>query len=98
MPLVTIADSNPIKICVVIVGLPARGKSFISQKIVRYLSWLSIPTESFNSSANLQEILKSSDLTSCNLFDPKNEATLDHGILKETRNMTLKQRYGARKI
>ncbi|AWU73616.1 uncharacterized protein C5L36_0A02200 [Pichia kudriavzevii] len=91
MPLVTIADSNPIKICVVIVGLPARGKSFISQKIVRYLSWLSIPTQSFNSSANLQEILKSSDLTSCNLFDPKNEATLDHGILKETRNMTLKQ-------
>lgn len=30
------------------VGLPARGKSFISQKIVRYLSWLSIKSKSFN--------------------------------------------------
>lgn len=30
------------------VGLPARGKSFISQKIVRYLSWLSIQAKCFN--------------------------------------------------
>lgn len=30
------------------VGLPARGKSFISQKIVRYLSWLSIKAKCFN--------------------------------------------------
>ncbi|AET39952.1 fructose-2,6-bisphosphatase Ecym_5179 [Eremothecium cymbalariae DBVPG len=30
------------------VGLPARGKSFISQKIVRYLSWLSIRAKCFN--------------------------------------------------
>lgn len=30
------------------VGLPARGKSFISQKIVRYLSWLSIKSKCFN--------------------------------------------------
>lgn len=36
------------RICVVMVGLPARGKSFISQKIVRYLSWLSIPTTCVN--------------------------------------------------
>lgn len=42
---------NSIRICVVMVGLPARGKSFISQKIKRYLSWLSVPTASFNQSA-----------------------------------------------
>ncbi|KAF2862529.1 bifunctional 6-phosphofructo-2-kinase/fructose-2,6-bisphosphate 2-phosphatase [Piedraia hortae CBS 480.64] len=36
------------KICVVMVGLPARGKSLIAQKIVRYLSWLSIPARCFN--------------------------------------------------
>lgn len=30
------------------VGLPARGKSFIAQKIVRYLSWLSIKAKCFN--------------------------------------------------
>lgn len=37
-----------VKVCVVMVGLPARGKSFIAQKAQRYLQWLSIPAETFN--------------------------------------------------
>ncbi|KAI9661555.1 MAG: Fructose-2,6-bisphosphatase [Trizodia sp. TS-e1964] len=36
------------RICVVMVGLPARGKSLIAQKIVRYLRWLSIEAKVFN--------------------------------------------------
>ncbi|KAK1834607.1 putative fructose-2,6-bisphosphatase [Podospora conica] len=36
------------RICVVMVGLPARGKSFIAQKAQRYLKWLSIPAKTFN--------------------------------------------------
>ncbi|KAF2428729.1 fructose-2,6-bisphosphatase-like protein [Tothia fuscella] len=36
------------KICVVMVGLPARGKSLIAQKVVRYLHWLSITAQTFN--------------------------------------------------
>ncbi|KAI0397211.1 6-phosphofructo-2-kinase [Xylariaceae sp. FL0594] len=36
------------KICVVMVGLPARGKSYIAQKAQRYLTWLSIPSKTFN--------------------------------------------------
>lgn len=36
------------RICVVMVGLPARGKSLIAQKIVRYLAWLSITARCFN--------------------------------------------------
>ncbi|KAI4226368.1 MAG: hypothetical protein L6R36_003226 [Xanthoria steineri] len=36
------------RICVVMVGLPARGKSLIAQKVVRYLAWLSIPAKAFN--------------------------------------------------
>ncbi|MCJ1338636.1 Fructose-2,6-bisphosphatase [Bachmanniomyces sp. S44760] len=36
------------RICVVMVGLPARGKSLIAQKVVRYLGWLSIPAKTFN--------------------------------------------------
>lgn len=36
------------KICVVMVGLPARGKSYIAQKAQRYLQWLSIPAKTFN--------------------------------------------------
>ncbi|CAI4043532.1 fructose-2,6-bisphosphatase SKDI_10G0630 [Saccharomyces kudriavzevii IFO 1802] len=44
----TISNDNDIKVCVIMVGLPARGKSFISQKIIRYLSWLSIKAKCFN--------------------------------------------------
>ncbi|KAK9436705.1 fructose-2,6-bisphosphatase [Metarhizium brunneum] len=36
------------KICVVMVGLPARGKSYIAQIAQRYLQWLSIPAQTFN--------------------------------------------------
>ncbi|KAK3315563.1 6-phosphofructo-2-kinase-domain-containing protein [Apodospora peruviana] len=36
------------QICVVMVGLPARGKSYIAQKAQRYLKWLSIPAATFN--------------------------------------------------
>ncbi|CAF9929804.1 MAG: hypothetical protein GOMPHAMPRED_005501 [Gomphillus americanus] len=36
------------RICVVMVGLPARGKSLIAQKVVRYLRWLSVPAKTFN--------------------------------------------------
>ncbi|KAH3676381.1 hypothetical protein WICMUC_002012 [Wickerhamomyces mucosus] len=48
MPVYTVSHVSNIRICVVMVGLPARGKSFISQRIVRYLSWLSIKAKSFN--------------------------------------------------
>ncbi|CAJ2510860.1 Uu.00g064850.m01.CDS01 [Anthostomella pinea] len=36
------------KICVVMVGLPARGKSYIAQKAQRYLTWLSLNARTFN--------------------------------------------------
>lgn len=48
MPVYTVSHVQNIRICVVMVGLPGRGKSFISQKIVRYLSWLSIKARAFN--------------------------------------------------
>ncbi|KAI5791619.1 6-phosphofructo-2-kinase-domain-containing protein [Peziza echinospora] len=36
------------RIVVAMVGLPARGKSLLAQKIVRYLRWLSINAQCFN--------------------------------------------------
>lgn len=36
------------KLVVVMVGLPARGKSYISKKLKRYLSWLGFSTRVFN--------------------------------------------------
>lgn len=48
MPVYTVSNVQNLRICVLMVGLPARGKSFIAQKIVRYLSWLSIKSRCFN--------------------------------------------------
>ncbi|ODV59108.1 fructose-2,6-bisphosphatase [Ascoidea rubescens DSM 1968] len=48
MPGYSISQVDTMKLCVVMVGLPARGKSLIARKIVRYLSWLSITAKSFN--------------------------------------------------
>ncbi|OJD18318.1 hypothetical protein AJ78_01631 [Emergomyces pasteurianus Ep9510] len=36
------------RICVVMVGLPARGKSLIAGKALRYLAWVGIPARIFN--------------------------------------------------
>ncbi|XP_070558322.1 6-phosphofructo-2-kinase/fructose-2,6-bisphosphatase-like isoform X2 [Ptychodera flava] len=33
---------------IVMVGLPARGKTYISKKLTRYLNWIGIPTRVFN--------------------------------------------------
>ncbi|QPG73027.1 hypothetical protein FOA43_000331 [Brettanomyces nanus] len=55
------------------VGLPARGKSFISQKIRRYLSWLSVPTESFTQSSFRKKRAESLKFMDDELFDPLNE-------------------------
>ncbi|KAI5310881.1 Fructose-2,6-bisphosphatase [Ascosphaera atra] len=41
-------QSDSVKICVVMVGLPARGKSLIAGKALRYLAWVGIPAKVFN--------------------------------------------------
>ncbi len=30
---------------IVMVGLPARGKTYISKKLTRYLNWIGVPTQ-----------------------------------------------------
>src|SRR5258707_483704 len=46
-PVMQIAPDNP-KLAVVMVGLPARGKSYTARRIERYLSWLGYRTRVFN--------------------------------------------------
>lgn len=53
------------------VGLPARGKSLIAQKIVRYLLWLSIKSRCFNVGAYRRA--ESQEPLTAHFFDPSNE-------------------------
>jgi 6-phosphofructo-2-kinase/fructose-2,6-biphosphatase 2 len=39
---------DSLKLAVVMVGLPARGKSYTARRIERYLSWLGYRTGVFN--------------------------------------------------
>lgn len=37
-----------VQIAIILVGLPARGKTFISQKLARYLNWIGCNTRTFD--------------------------------------------------
>jgi len=59
------------KTAFVMVGLPARGKTFIARKVGRYLSWLGFKTRVFNVGTYRRERLGSQQPHS--FFDPNNE-------------------------
>jgi broad specificity phosphatase PhoE/predicted kinase len=63
---------SPPKLAFVMVGLPARGKTFISRKIARYLSWLGYRTQVFNVGSYRRERHGSRQHHS--FFDPRNAA------------------------
>ncbi|PAA51981.1 hypothetical protein BOX15_Mlig033382g2 [Macrostomum lignano] len=54
---------------IVLVGLPARGKTYISKKLTRYLNWIGITTKVFNVGDYRRR--KTSE-TSHGFFDPSN--------------------------
>ena len=58
------------KLAFVMVGLPARGKTFIARKVARYLSWLGHRTRVFNVGAYRRERFGSHQHHS--FFDPAN--------------------------
>ncbi len=60
------------KLAFVMVGLPARGKTFIARKIARYLSWLGHRTQVFNVGSYRRERHGSRQHHS--FFDPQNVA------------------------
>jgi broad specificity phosphatase PhoE/predicted kinase len=65
-------STSPPKLAVVMVGLPARGKTFIARKIARYLSWLGYRTQMFNVGSYRRARLGAHQRHS--FFDPRNEA------------------------
>jgi broad specificity phosphatase PhoE/predicted kinase len=58
------------KTAFVMVGLPARGKSFLARKTARYLSWLGHPTRVFNVGSYRREHL--GNYAGHTFFDPEN--------------------------
>ena len=64
----TLAGDDPLVL--VMVGLPARGKTFIARKVARYLNWLGRPARVFNVGNYRRERLGTSQPAS--FFDPDN--------------------------
>jgi broad specificity phosphatase PhoE len=64
------ASGTKPKLAIVMVGLPARGKSFIARKVARYLSWSGHAVRVFNVGAYRRQQLGSRHPHS--FFDPKN--------------------------
>jgi len=57
-----------------LVGLPARGKSFISRKVERFLRWRGLETKSFNVGKYRREAANPEQSGRSEFFDPKNGA------------------------
>ncbi|KAJ3196047.1 Fructose-2,6-bisphosphatase [Irineochytrium annulatum] len=68
------------KLAIVMVGLPARGKTYIARKLARYLNWLGHPAKLFNVGNYRREMAGASKDHS--FFDPKHKenAKLRQGI------------------
>ncbi|XP_046871510.1 6-phosphofructo-2-kinase/fructose-2,6-bisphosphatase 3 isoform X3 [Hypomesus transpacificus] len=56
---------------IVMVGLPARGKTYMSKKLTRYLNWIGMPTKVFNVGEYRREAVK--NYSSYDFFKSDNE-------------------------
>ncbi|TRY59761.1 hypothetical protein DNTS_017293 [Danionella cerebrum] len=60
---------------IVMVGLPARGKTYISKKLTRYLNWIGVPTKAFNVGQYRRDAVRS--YQSYEFFRPDNEEAMN---------------------
>ena len=61
---------DPARLALVMVGLPARGKTHMARRLARYLRWLGVSTRVFNVGNYRRERLGSHQ--SHDFFDPDN--------------------------
>ncbi|KAJ8410545.1 hypothetical protein AAFF_G00194490 [Aldrovandia affinis] len=59
---------------IVMVGLPARGKTYISKKLTRYLNWIGVPTKVFNVGQYRREAVRT--YKNFEFFHPDNEEAM----------------------
>lgn len=60
------------KLIIIMMGLPARGKSYISQKLIRYFKWSGLPSKIFNVGDTRREQYPD---TNADFFHPTNITT-----------------------
>lgn len=66
----TVNDHVPLMVCMC--GLPGRGKSFISKRLVRYLNWKGVPCAVFNAGNYRRQLLGAGETAGASFFDPSN--------------------------
>ncbi|XP_017952165.1 6-phosphofructo-2-kinase/fructose-2,6-bisphosphatase 1 isoform X3 [Xenopus tropicalis] len=59
---------------IIMVGLPARGKTYISKKLTRYLNWIGIPTKVFNVGQYRREVVQT--YKNYEFFHPDNQEAM----------------------
>lgn len=80
---------------IVMVGLPARGKTYISKKLTRYLNWIGVPTHVFNVGQYRREAVQT--YRNYEFFCPDNEEAMKirracaSNALKDVANYFTKQ-------
>jgi signal recognition particle GTPase len=60
------------------VGLPARGKTYISKKLCRYLNWIGLKTKVFNVGEYRREAFR--EYATRQLFDQANNQLLENAM------------------
>jgi 6-phosphofructo-2-kinase/fructose-2,6-biphosphatase 2/6-phosphofructo-2-kinase/fructose-2,6-biphosphatase 4 len=78
--------ARDVKLVIGMVGLPARGKTYISRKIARYLNWLGFKCGVFNIGEYRRMICGTKECTA-DFFDPKNDEAVK--ARNECANMAL---------
>jgi adenylylsulfate kinase-like enzyme len=61
------------KVMIVMVGLPARGKSYIVKKIQRYLTWIGYPSKLFNVGSKRRKTGLKAEKSDSNFFSASNK-------------------------
>jgi len=67
-------NSDKCRIVLVMVGLPARGKSYISKKVVNYMIWRGVKSRIFNVGNHRREILNTQTTQTADFFSPENKS------------------------
>eukprot|EP00760_Papus_ankaliazontas_P022070 PhM_4_TR18793/c0_g2_i1/m.77462/K01103/PFKFB3; 6-phosphofructo-2-kinase / fructose-2,6-biphosphatase 3&\ len=59
---------------IIMVGLPGRGKSYISKRLSRWLNWMGVPTRIFNAGHYRRVVHGARETAEADFYDPRNEA------------------------